>query len=52
MWFVAVPNNICTLISFSAYITLTRSSNTVGVGQKQGSTPQPDIVNIPDDVQF
>jgi len=39
-------------ISFSAYVTLTRTLNMVGVVQKQGSIPQPDIAIVQNDVQF
>jgi hypothetical protein len=52
MWFLAVSYNICTLIFFFSYVTLTCILNTVGEGQKQGSIPQPDIVIVPNDVQF
>jgi hypothetical protein len=51
-WFLAFSNNICTLIFFSAYVTLPLTLNKVGVRQKQVSVPQPDIVIVPNDVLF
>jgi len=52
MRFLAVSNNICTPIFFSTYVTLTRTLNSVGVGQKYGSIPQHDIVIFPNVVKF
>jgi hypothetical protein len=51
-WFLAVYNEICTLIFFSPYVTLPRTLSNVGVRQKQGSIPQPDIVIVPNYVKF